>query len=59
MSYERMSEFVNRVTNILNEPLPPSSYNYINIKGELSPLKERHKKVFNWEKIGIVPSSAA
>ncbi|RGB30852.1 Alpha/Beta hydrolase protein [Rhizophagus diaphanus] len=59
MSYERMSDFVNRVTNILNEPLPPSSYNYINIKGEISPLKERHKKVFNWEKIGIVPSSAA
>ncbi|PKK60755.1 hypothetical protein RhiirC2_870832 [Rhizophagus irregularis] len=58
-SYERMSEFINRVTNILNEPLPPSSFNYINIKGELNPLNERHKKVFNWEKIGIVPNSAA
>ncbi|PKY60846.1 alpha/beta-hydrolase, partial [Rhizophagus irregularis] len=53
MLYERIAEFVNRVTNILNEPLPPSSFNYINLKGELSPLKERHKKVFNWEKIGI------
>ncbi|POG63440.1 Alpha/Beta hydrolase protein [Rhizophagus irregularis DAOM 181602=DAOM 197198] len=58
-SYERMSEFINRVTNILNEPLPPSSFNYINIKGELNPLNERHKKVLNWEKIGIVPNSAA
>ncbi|CAB4420458.1 unnamed protein product [Rhizophagus irregularis] len=26
---------------------------------ELNPLNERHKKVFNWEKIGIVPNSAA
>ncbi|PKY26333.1 alpha/beta-hydrolase [Rhizophagus irregularis] len=55
-SYERIAEFINRATNIHNEPLPPSSYNYINVKGEFGPLKERHEKVFNWEKIGIVPS---
>ncbi|CAB4420773.1 unnamed protein product [Rhizophagus irregularis] len=55
-SYERIAEFINRTTNIHNEPLPPSSYNYINVKGEFGPLKERHEKVFNWEKIGIVPS---
>ncbi|CAB4443265.1 unnamed protein product [Rhizophagus irregularis] len=58
-SYERMVEFINRVTNILNEPLPPlppSSYNYINVKGEFGPLKERHETVLNWDKIGIVPS---
>ncbi|CAB5327431.1 unnamed protein product [Rhizophagus irregularis] len=30
-SYERMTEFINRVTNILNESLPPFSYNYIGI----------------------------
>ncbi|CAB4420736.1 unnamed protein product [Rhizophagus irregularis] len=55
-SYERIAEFINRVINTLNEPLPPSTYNYINVKGELSPLKELHKKVLNWEKIGIVPT---
>ncbi|PKC09338.1 hypothetical protein RhiirA5_398785 [Rhizophagus irregularis] len=55
-SYERTSEFINRVINSPNEPLPPSSYNYINVKGEFNPLKERHKKVLNWEEIGIVPS---
>ncbi|CAB4492081.1 unnamed protein product [Rhizophagus irregularis] len=55
-SYERMTEFINRVTNTLNEPLPPSSYNYVNVKGEFSPLKEYHKKVLNWKNIGIVPS---
>ncbi|RGB30011.1 hypothetical protein C1646_712339, partial [Rhizophagus diaphanus] len=54
-SYERMAEFITRVTNILND-LPPSSYNYINVKGEFGPLKERHEKVLNWDKIGIVPS---
>ncbi|RGB30848.1 hypothetical protein C1646_671369 [Rhizophagus diaphanus] len=26
------------------------------VLGEFGPLKERHEKVFNWEKIGIVPS---
>jgi hypothetical protein len=51
-----MTEFINRVTNTLNEPLPPSSYNYVNVKGEFSPLKEYHKKVLNWKNIGIVPS---
>ncbi|PKK72849.1 alpha/beta-hydrolase [Rhizophagus irregularis] len=55
-SYERTVEFINRVTNVLNEPLPPSSYNCINAKGEFGPLKEHHKKVLNWEKIGIVPN---
>lgn len=55
-SYERTVEFMNRVTNVLNEPLPPSSYNCINAKGEFGPLKEHHKKVLNWEKIGIVPN---
>ncbi|PKK62988.1 alpha/beta-hydrolase [Rhizophagus irregularis] len=55
-SYERMAEFINRVTNILNEPLPPSSYNCVNVKGEFGPLKERHEKCLNWDKIGIVPS---
>lgn len=55
-SYERMTEFINRVTNTLNEPLPPFSYNYVNVKGEFSPLKEYHKKVLNWKNIGIVPS---
>ncbi|GBC07312.1 hypothetical protein RclHR1_07390006 [Rhizophagus clarus] len=55
-SSERTIEFINRVTNPLNEPLPPSSYSYINIERESSPLKERHKKVLNWENIGIVPS---
>jgi hypothetical protein len=58
-SYERMVEFINRVTNNApNEPLPPSSYNCINAKGEIYLLKEHHKKVLNWEKIGIVPSIA-
>jgi hypothetical protein len=51
-----MAEFINRVTNILNEPLPPSSYNCVNVKGEFGPLKERHEKCLNWDKIGIVPS---
>ncbi|GBB99121.1 hypothetical protein RclHR1_03420004 [Rhizophagus clarus] len=55
-SHEQMVKFINRVTNPLNEPLPPSSYNYVNAKGEFSPLEERHKKVLNWEKIGIIPS---
>jgi hypothetical protein len=55
-SYERTVEFINRVINPLNKPLPPSSYNYINIKGKISSLKEYHKKVLNWENIGIVPS---
>lgn len=55
-SYERTSEFINRVINSPNEPLPPSSYNCINVKGEINSLKEHHKKVLNWEKIGIVPS---
>ncbi|RGB22400.1 Alpha/Beta hydrolase protein [Rhizophagus diaphanus] len=55
-SYERTSEFINKVINSPNEPLPPSSYNYINVKGEFNPLKEHHKKVLNWEEIGIVPS---
>jgi hypothetical protein len=55
-SYERSVEFINRVTSVLNEPLPPSSYNCINVKGEFGPLKEHHKKVLNWENIGIVPS---
>ncbi|GBB83153.1 hypothetical protein RclHR1_00010035 [Rhizophagus clarus] len=58
-SYERMAEFVDRVTNSLNESLPPSSYNYISAKGEISPsLKEYHKEVLKWEKIGILPSNA-
>jgi hypothetical protein len=56
-SHERMVEFINRVTNLINEPLPPSSYNYINAKREFGPLKEHHKKVLNWEKIGIVPNT--
>ncbi|PKK61365.1 hypothetical protein RhiirC2_791905 [Rhizophagus irregularis] len=55
-SYERTSEFIDRVINSPNEPLPPSSYNYISIKGEFNPLKEHHKKVLDWEEIGIVPS---
>ncbi|CAB4395286.1 unnamed protein product [Rhizophagus irregularis] len=55
-SYERTSEFINRVINSPNEPLPPSSYNCINVKGEFNHLKEHHKKVLNWEEIGIVPS---
>ncbi|CAB4493966.1 alpha/beta-hydrolase [Rhizophagus irregularis] len=55
-SYERMAEFINRVTNILNEPLPPSSYNCVNVKGEFGPLKGRHEKCLNWDRIGIVPS---
>ncbi|CAB4492083.1 unnamed protein product [Rhizophagus irregularis] len=55
-SYERKSEFINRVINSPNEPLPPSSYNCINVKGEFNHLKEHHKKVLNWEEIGIVPS---
>ncbi|GBB83145.1 hypothetical protein RclHR1_00010027 [Rhizophagus clarus] len=54
-SYERIVEFIDRVTNSLNESLPPSSYNYINIKGEFNPLNERHKEVLKWEKIGILP----
>ncbi|GBB83154.1 hypothetical protein RclHR1_00010036 [Rhizophagus clarus] len=37
-SYERMAKFIDRVTNSLNESLPPSSYNYINVKGEISPV---------------------
>ncbi|PKK66677.1 hypothetical protein RhiirC2_868184 [Rhizophagus irregularis] len=53
ISYDRIAKFIDRVTNTFNEPFPPSSYNFINLKGEFSPLKERHKKVFNWEKIGI------
>jgi hypothetical protein len=56
-SYERIAEFINRVTNSLNEPLPSSSYNYISVKGEFSSLKERHKKVISWENIGIVPNN--
>jgi hypothetical protein len=57
-SYESTVEFINRVTiNALNEPLSPSSFNCINTKGEFSPLKEHHKKVLKWEKIGIVPST--
>ncbi|GBC07373.1 hypothetical protein RclHR1_07410009 [Rhizophagus clarus] len=55
-SHERTVEFINTVTNSINESLPPSSYNYINIKGESSPLKEHHKKVLKWENVGIVPS---
>ncbi|GBC03562.1 hypothetical protein RclHR1_00520014 [Rhizophagus clarus] len=55
-SYERTVEFIDRVTNTLNEPLPPSSYNCISAKGEFGPLKEHHKKVLKWEKIGIVPN---
>ncbi|PKB95809.1 alpha/beta-hydrolase [Rhizophagus irregularis] len=55
-SYERTVEFINKVTKVLNEPLPPSSYNCINGKGEFGPLKEHHKKVLNWENIGIVPN---
>ncbi|CAB4420481.1 unnamed protein product [Rhizophagus irregularis] len=55
-SYERTSEFINRVINSPNEPLPPSSYNCINVKGEFNHLKEHHKKVLNWKEIGIVPS---
>jgi hypothetical protein len=55
-SYERIAEFINKVTNSLNESLSPSSYNHVNVKGEFSPLNEYHKKVLNWEKIGIVPS---
>ncbi|GBC03560.1 hypothetical protein RclHR1_00520012 [Rhizophagus clarus] len=54
--YERMVEFINRVTSALNEPLPPSSYNCISAKGEFGPLKDHHKRVLNWEKIGIVPN---
>ncbi|GBB83152.1 hypothetical protein RclHR1_00010034 [Rhizophagus clarus] len=58
-SYERMAEFIDRVTNSLNESLLPSSYNYISAKGEISPsLKEYHKEVLKWEKIGILPSNA-
>lgn len=56
-SYESTAEFINRVTNSLNEPLLPSSYNCISAKGEVSPLKEYQKKVLNWEKIGILPST--
>ncbi|GBC03565.1 hypothetical protein RclHR1_00520017 [Rhizophagus clarus] len=56
-SYERTAEFISRVTNSLNEPLPPSSYNCISVKGEFGPLKEHHKKILEWEKIGIVPST--
>ncbi|RGB39482.1 hypothetical protein C1646_803151 [Rhizophagus diaphanus] len=43
-SYERTVEFINRVTNVLNEPLPPSSYDCINAKGEFGPLKSIIKK---------------
>ncbi|PKK67036.1 hypothetical protein RhiirC2_784029 [Rhizophagus irregularis] len=46
-----------QVTNALNEPFPPSSYNYINVKGEFSSLKERRKKFLNWDIIGIVSSN--
>jgi hypothetical protein len=42
------------VTGVLNEPLPPSSYNCINAKGEFGPLKEHHKKILELENIGIV-----
>jgi len=57
-SLEHMAEFIDRVTNSLNEPLPPSSYNFVNVKGEVSPtLKEYHKEVLKWEKIGILPSA--
>ncbi|RGB39481.1 Alpha/Beta hydrolase protein [Rhizophagus diaphanus] len=56
-SYESTIEFINKVTSALNEPLPPSSYNCINGKGELGPLKEHHKKVLELEKIGIVPEA--
>ncbi|GBC03561.1 hypothetical protein RclHR1_00520013 [Rhizophagus clarus] len=56
-SYERTVEFIDRVTNALNEPLPPSSYNCISVKGEFEPIKEHHKKVLNWEKIGIIPNT--
>ncbi|CAB5180070.1 unnamed protein product [Rhizophagus irregularis] len=55
-SYERTVEFINKVTNAINEPLPPSSFSCINTKGEFGPLKEHHKEILKWENIGIVPS---
>uniref|UniRef100_A0A1D1YLP9 AB hydrolase superfamily protein C4A8.06c n=2 Tax=Anthurium amnicola TaxID=1678845 RepID=A0A1D1YLP9_9ARAE len=55
-SYERMAEFIDRVLNVSNEPLPPSSFNCVNSKGELNPLKEHHKKIIEWENIGIIPN---
>ncbi|RGB25700.1 Alpha/Beta hydrolase protein [Rhizophagus diaphanus] len=55
-SYERTVEFINKVTNAINEPLPPSSFSCINTKGEFGPLKEYHKEIQKWENIGIVPS---
>jgi hypothetical protein len=58
-SYERTVEFINRVINAINEPnepLPPSSYNCINSKGEIGPLKDHHKEILKWENVGIVPN---
>ncbi|GBB98163.1 hypothetical protein RclHR1_03150026 [Rhizophagus clarus] len=55
-SYERTVEFINRVTTALDEPLPPSSFNCVNGKGEFKPLKEYHNEILKWENVGIVPS---
>ncbi|RIA81601.1 Alpha/Beta hydrolase protein, partial [Glomus cerebriforme] len=55
ISYKRAIEFINKVMDI-DEPLPSSSYNCINSKGESSPLNTRYKEVLKWEKIGIVPN---
>jgi hypothetical protein len=56
MSCKRTVEFINKVINTSNEPLPPSSYNLINCKGEFNPLNEHYKEVLEWENVGIVPS---
>ena len=57
MSIQRSTEFISRVLDTPNEPLPPSSYNLINCKGEFNPLNEHYKEaVLEWENVGIVPS---
>jgi hypothetical protein len=55
-SYERTVEFINRVTNAINEPLSHSSFSCINSKGEFSSLKDHHKEILKWENIGIAPN---
>ncbi|CAG8753896.1 4879_t:CDS:2, partial [Funneliformis caledonium] len=50
MSVKRTIEFINRVVET-NEPLPPSSFNRINCKGEINPLNENDKEVLQWKNI--------
>ncbi|CAI2194892.1 494_t:CDS:2, partial [Funneliformis geosporum] len=56
ISYKHTAEFINRVLDSTNKPLPPSSFNRVNDKEEISPLNEHDKEVLKWEYFGIVPS---